>query len=72
MFAGNLQPFDPDLQSLVLLLNTMLLIAALITLELVYTDAPKTKKASRRLYYPFIFIMIGLLFVAGYQQLGGS
>lgn len=72
MFAGNLQPFDPNLQSLVLLINTMLLIGALITLELVYTDAPKTQKANRRLYYPFIVVMVGLLFVAGYQQLGGS
>ncbi len=61
--------FDVKLQNAILILNTLLLVIALIILELVYIDAPKSKKRHLVLLYPFMVILIGILLFAFIKQM---
>lgn len=64
--------FDLKLQNIILILNTLLLIAALIVFELVYIDMPKDKRTHLRLLYPFVITFIGILVFAFINQTGTS
>lgn len=58
-------------QRLALILNTVLLISALIAIELIYAEVPREKR--RHLYYllPLVVVLVGLLIFAAYKQQGG-
>lgn len=67
---------DPSLstlsvQRLALILNTVLLIAILLALEIVYADRPKEAKRQLRLFLPLIALFAGLLIFAAYKQQRG-
>lgn len=61
-----------NLQRTVLTLNTVILIAALIVVELVYADAPKEKRAHLKHFYPLFLVLGGLLVYAIYKQVRAS
>jgi hypothetical protein len=54
----------------VLVINTVLLIAALILMELVYSESPKDKRQHLKYFFPLFLILIGLLIYAAYRQVG--
>jgi hypothetical protein len=60
------------LRDLALLLNTVVLIAALIVIELVYSERPKEDRRHLRLFFPLVIVLIGLLVYAAYLQGGKS
>lgn len=64
--------FDVKLQNAILILNTLLLILALIVLELVYIDAPKEKRRHLIFLYPFMIMFIGVLLFAFIKQTVGN
>lgn len=67
-------PFESTgrLQQTVLVLNTIILLVALVVVELVYADTPKEKRRHLRYFYP-LFVMLGaLLAYAGYKQVKGG
>ena len=61
-----------NLQQTVLVINTVLLIAALIVVELVYAEKPKKKRAHLKYFSPLIMVMVGLLIYAIIKQVGKS
>lgn len=56
------------LQRIVLILNTVILIAALIVVELVYAEAPEQKRAHLKLFIPIFVVLGGLLVFAVFKQ----
>jgi Na+/serine symporter len=67
-------PFNlaPNLQENVLVVNTVLLIAALIVVELVYSETARSKRQHLKYFLPLLLVLIGLLVVAAYKQIGKS
>ncbi len=61
-----------NLQRIVLILNTVLLLAGLVALELVYSERPAEQRAHLKLFIPIMFVLIGLLVYAAYRQTGNS
>lgn len=64
--------FMTNLQQTVLVLNTIILIAALIVAELVYSETPKEKRVHLKYFYPLFVVLVGLLIYAGYKQAGAA
>lgn len=62
--------FVANLQDTVLILNTILLIAALIVVELVYSEIPREQRRHLLYFLPLILVLIGLLIYAVYLQTG--
>ena len=62
--------FAPNLQENVLVINTVLLISALIVVELVYAETPRAKREHLKYFFPLLLVLIGLLVVAAYKQVG--
>jgi len=60
-----------NLRQTVLLLNTVLLIAALVVVELVYSEVPTPKRRELRSFYPLFIVLSGLLIYAVYVQRNG-
>jgi hypothetical protein len=60
-----------NLRQIVLLLNTVLLIAALIVVELVYSEATLPKRRELRYFYPLFITLTGLLVYGIYVQRSG-
>ena len=60
--------FSTHVQQTVLILNTILLIAALVVAELVFADMSKRKKTHLKYFYPVIAVMAGILVFAVYKQ----
>jgi hypothetical protein len=58
----------PGIRQLALILNTVVLIAALIIVELVYSEEPRDKRQHLRLYYPLFIVLGALLIYAAYVQ----
>lgn len=69
MFTGIPPIFNPELQQIVLIINTLFCIIALVVIEVLYIDAPATKRRHLRIYYPFIAAFICLLFFAFYKEI---
>jgi len=67
-------PFHPNdhLQQIVLVLNTVLLIAALVLVELVYSERPKQERRQLLYFLPLFLVFGGLLIYAAYLQAGKS
>jgi uncharacterized membrane protein len=63
-------PFDnpQNLQKITLILNTVILIGALLAVEFIYSGASKKKKKQMRLFYPLAIVLAGLLAFAIYKQ----
>lgn len=59
-----------SLQQTVLILNTVLLIAALIIVELVYSERDKEERKQLKYFLPLILALIGLLIYAVTKQAG--
>ena len=57
-----------NLQQVVFILNTLLLITALIIAELVYSETPKSKRQHLKYFYPIILVFVGILIFAAYKQ----
>jgi hypothetical protein len=64
--------FATNLQQVVLVINTVLLIVALIVMELVYSEMPNEKRQHLKYFFPLFLILIGLLIYAAYKQVGKS
>jgi hypothetical protein len=60
--------FDAHAVHTVLILNTVILISMLVIMELVYSERPKADRKYLALLYPFIVVLVGLLFYAVHQQ----
>jgi hypothetical protein len=60
----------PSLRQVVFLINTVLLIAALITVELVYSEVPKEKRRQLISFFPLFLVLSGLLIYAVHAQKG--
>lgn len=57
-------------RELALLLNTIVLIAALVIVELVYSERPKEDRRHLRLFFPLLVVLTTLLAYATYLQGG--
>lgn len=66
-FTFPVQVID-SIRQLSLLLNTVVLIVVLITVELVYSERPKEDRKHLRYFYPLVIILVGLLVYAAYLQ----
>ncbi|HEY5441943.1 MAG TPA: hypothetical protein VIJ68_00210 [Candidatus Saccharimonadales bacterium] len=60
-----------NLRQIILLLNTVLLIVALIVVELIYSEAPMAKRRELRYFYPLFIVSVGLLICGVYVQRNG-
>ena len=72
MFLGLPLHGHNTFQHLALILNTVLLIGMLIVLEVTYSEVPKDKRQSLRLFLPLVLTLIGLLIYAVYSQAKGA
>jgi uncharacterized membrane protein YhhN len=54
----------------VLLINTVILIAALVVVELVYSETTREKRQQLKFFYPLFLVLLGLLVYAAYKQVG--
>lgn len=61
-----------NVQRIALIINTVLLIALLITIELAYSDQSKEKRKPLYLFAPLVLILVGLLIFAAYKQQAGA
>ena len=59
-----------NLQETVLVINTVLLIASLIIVELIYSEKPKEQRAHLKYFLPLFLVLVGLLIYAAYIQIG--
>jgi uncharacterized membrane protein SirB2 len=62
--------FVTNLQQTVLLINTVILIAALVVVELVYSETTREKRQQLKFFYPLFLVLLGLLVYAAYKQVG--
>jgi hypothetical protein len=63
--------FILDAQHTVLVLNTVLLIIALVVAELVYSEAPREKRRQLFYLFPLFLVLSGILIYAAYKQTAG-
>lgn len=59
-----------NVQQTVLVVNTVILIASLIVVELVYSEQPQKKRAHLKYFLPLFVVLVGLLIYAAYLQAG--
>jgi hypothetical protein len=64
--------FELDVQQLALILNTVLLIAVLVTVELAYAEATTEKRRELRYFLPIILVISGILVYAVATQSGSA
>jgi hypothetical protein len=57
-----------EIRQLALILNTVVLITALIIVELVYAEQPRRNRTHLRMFYPLFLVLGGLLIYAAYVQ----
>lgn len=60
--------FAVHMQQTILILNTVILIAALIVAEIVYGETSKKKRSHLRYFYPVMAVMVGILIFAVIKQ----
>ncbi len=71
MFFHFPQLITSNLRQTALLINTVLLIVALVVVELVYSEAAPKKRRELRYFYPLFVVLTGLLIYAIYVQRNG-
>lgn len=59
-----------SVQQTVLVINTILLIAVLIVVEVVYSEQPKARRRYLKYFWPLLSVLVGLLIYAAYKQVG--
>jgi hypothetical protein len=59
-----------NVQQTTLVVNTVLLIASLIVVELVYSERAKAQRAHLKYFLPLFLVLVGLLIYAAYKQAG--
>jgi hypothetical protein len=64
--------FSASAQHVLLVLNTVLLIGLLITIEFAYAEASGDTRRSLRLFVPLLVIIAGILLYAVYSQSGSA
>jgi hypothetical protein len=62
--------FHPNIQNTVLIINTVLLLAVLIIIEIVYSERPKNKGKDLVYLSPIILVFVGILIFAIVKQIG--
>jgi len=68
-------PFEAlvaNLQQTAFIINTILLITALIVVELVFSEQPEGKRRQLKYFYPLFMIMAGIFIYAAVKQVGKS
>ena len=68
-------PFETlvsNLQQTVFIINTILLIATLVVVELVYSEQPESKRHQLKYFYPLFLILAGIFTYAAVKQVGKS
>lgn len=60
--------FSEPLQQAALIVNTVILILALIVVELLYSENPTDRRAHLRYFLPLVFVLAALLLFAVYKQ----
>lgn len=68
MFLNIPFSFSANLQHIVLIINTVLLITALIIFELVYAEKSKKKRRALRYFLPLLVALGGLFIYAAFRQ----
>lgn len=68
MFLNIPFSLSANLQHIVLIINTVLLIAALIIFELVYAEKPKKQRRGLRYFLPLLVALVGLFVYAAFRQ----
>lgn len=68
MFLALPFQFVSQLQQTVLVINTVLLLGALIVIELVYSEVSPSKRRHLKYFAPLLLVLIGLLIFAAYKQ----
>ena len=61
--------FSSHLQHIALIINTVILIGALIVIEIIYSEKPRAKRKDLKYFYPFMIVMVGILIFAAYKQI---
>ena len=64
------QHITTNIHNTVFILNTVILIIALIVVELVYAETPKKDREHLKYFAPLFLVLIGLLIYAAYKQAG--
>jgi hypothetical protein len=64
--------FLSQLQQTVLVINTVLLLGALIVVELIYSETPRKEREHLKYFAPLLIVLIGLLVYAAYKQVGNA
>jgi hypothetical protein len=59
-----------NLQHIVLVLNTVILIVALVVAEVVYSETPRAKRKHLVYFLPMFVVLVGILIYAAYKQTG--
>lgn len=61
-----------NLRQTVFILNTILLITALIVVELVFSEQPKDKRKHLKYFYPLFLVLAGIFIYAAVKQASNS
>lgn len=64
--------FSDNVQQAALIVNTVLLIGALIVVELVYSETPKEQRQHLKHFLPLFLVLAGLLLYAVFKQVAKS
>ncbi|HEX8182293.1 MAG TPA: hypothetical protein VF575_01680 [Candidatus Saccharimonadales bacterium] len=64
--------FNDSVQQTALIVNTVLLIGALIAVELVYAESAPEQRKHLRLFMPLFMVLVGILLYAVIKQVGKS
>jgi hypothetical protein len=72
MFLSLPFQFQSNLQSTVLVINTVLLLGVLIVIELAYSETTRNKRQHLKFFFPLLLVFIGILIFAAYKQAGSA
>lgn len=72
MFLGMPHILSASFRQTVLILNTVLLILALVTFELVYADVPRNERKQLPYAYPILITLCAILALAVYLAVRSS
>ncbi len=62
--------FAANLQNTVLIINTVIILALLITVEIVFSEKPKSERKELKYLLPVVVVIGGILIYAAIKQVG--
>ena len=62
--------FNASVKNTVLIINTVILLALLIAIEIFYSEKPKSQRKELKYLFPVILVLVGILIYAGVKQVG--